>query len=119
VGKFLGWTGHQKAIGFGYALFMLGCMIVFFAIRGWSTTLGPLTLMDRVRTVAALIGVAFFISSFIGLCVFVRCPRCRTRLVWHAVSKDAHPRGLNALLLATRCPFCGFPAATEPAVERQ
>jgi hypothetical protein len=56
----------------------------------------------------ALTGFALALPSFVGLCLFVRCPKCRTRLIWLAISKDAHPNGLSALLKATKCPFCQF-----------
>src|SRR5207247_1966532 len=106
-GKCLKWTGHHRVVGVVSALFLLGCLIVL--------SVEPFEWVDPMRPIgpwAFLTGFALAIPALIGLCVFVRCPRCRVRLVWHAVSKDAHPRGLNGLLLATKCPFCGFPEAT-------
>jgi len=102
VGNFLKWTGHQGAVSLSFALFTLGGLMAG----------GPLTWIDPQRPIAIWIslgGLALAIPTFAGLCIFVRCPRCRTRLLWHAVSKDAHPRGLNAILLATKCPCCDFP----------
>jgi hypothetical protein len=89
-----------------FALFMLGSMMVFAVASGW------VDLMRWVGPWVLVTGFAFAIPAFVGLCVFVRCPRCRVRLIWHAVSKDAHPRGIAGILLAPKCPFCGFPEAT-------
>jgi len=107
VGNFLKWTGHRSVIGVGNALLLLGCLLVL--------AVEPFEWIDLRRPAGPWVlftGFAVAIPAFIGLCVFVRCPRCRTRVIWHAVSKDAHPRGLNGLLLATKCPFCGFPETT-------
>ena len=106
TGGFLKWTGHQTAIGVVFALCMLGCLMVL--------SVEPLEWVDLNRPIGPwvlLSGFALAIPAFIGLCAFVRCPRCRARIVWHAVSRDAHPRGTNGLLIATKCPICGFSAA--------
>src|SRR5262249_46379140 len=107
TGGFLKWTGRQRAIGVTFALFMLGCLMVL-AVEPleWvdvTQPAGPRLLFTRFATA---------IPTFVSLCVFVRCPHCRVRLVWHAVSKDAHPRGIAGLLQAATCPFCGFPRRT-------
>jgi hypothetical protein len=105
VGNFLKWTGHRGAIGTAFALFMLGCGMVS------AVTFDKVDIMRPVGPWVLLTGFALAIPAFVGLCVFVRCPRCRVRVIWHAVSRDAHPRGLNGILLATKCPFCSFPEA--------
>lgn len=99
MGKFLKWTGHQKAIASVFGICMLGCLMVIAISRN--------AIDDRTGIWVLLAGFAIAIPSLIGLCIFVRCPRCRVRIIWHAVSKDA-PTGLNGLLLAAKCPFCGF-----------
>ena len=107
VSHFLRWTGHHRAIGATFAVFILGSLLVL--------AVEPLEWIDVQRPIAPwllLTGFAVAIPAFIGVCVCVRCPQCRARLIWHAVSKDAHPRGLNGILLATKCPFCGFPETT-------
>ena len=76
----------------------------------------PLEWVDLNRPIGPwvlIIGFALAIPTFVGLCVFVRCPRCHARVIWHAVSKDSHPRGTNGLLIATKCPSCGFSAMEE------
>jgi len=98
---------NQRAIGATFALFMLGCFMVL--------AVEPLEWVDIMQPVGPwllLVGFATAIPTFVSLCVFVRCPHCRVRLVWHAVSKDAHPRGIAGMLLAATCPFCRLPEST-------
>jgi len=105
TGGFLKWTGHQTAIAAVFALCMLGCLMVL--------SVEPLEWVDLNRPLGPWIllsGFGLAIPAFIGLWLFVRCPRCRARIVWHAVSRDAHPRGTNGLLMATQCPICRFSA---------
>jgi hypothetical protein len=107
-GRFLGWTGHQATIGVVFALCMLGCWMVL--------AVEPLEWVDLNRPIGPwvlIIGFALAIPAFVGLCVFVRCSRCRARVIWHAVSKGSHPRGTNGLLIAAKCPSCGFSATEE------
>jgi hypothetical protein len=107
---FLKWTGHQTAAITGFAAFMIGCLLVL--------AVEPLEWIDLDRPLAPwvlLAGFAVAISAGVGLCVFVRCPRCQVRIIWHAVSKDPHPHGLDGLFLSAKCPFCGFPGATPAA----
>ncbi len=61
-----------------------------------------------------LSGFALAIPAFVGLCAFVRCPRCGARVIWQAVSRDAHPPGTSGLLAAPQCPRCGYSALPEP-----
>lgn len=100
---YLRWTGQHRWIGVAFGSLMLGGFLTYaVSSSGWidlDSTMGP---------VLWLSGMALTILSFASLCIFVRCPRCQVRLVWNAVSKDAHPNGLNGLLLTTKCPFCGF-----------
>jgi hypothetical protein len=92
------------AIGFVFSLSMLGCLMVLM-VR-------PFRLIDNPIAMGIYVaGFVLAIPSFVGLCAFVRCPRCRVRLFWHAVSKEVHPGGLNGMLLWTHCPFCGYPAS--------
>lgn len=107
MGDFLKWTGHHRAIGLVFALFMLGCLMVLAVSADWMDLLD-----DSLGPWVLLTGFALAIPAFIALCAFVRCPRCRARVIWHAVRKNAHPHGVNGILLATKCPFCGYPEST-------
>lgn len=103
MSTFLRWTGQHQAIGGVVALFMLGGLMLSSLPWMAQSDVGH-KLFGRV----AVTGFALAVPSFVGLCLFVRCPKCRTRLIWNAISKDAHPNGLRALLQATKCPFCQF-----------
>ena len=111
VRTYLRWTGQHRTISAAFGLFLLSAWM--------GMAVSPLEWIDLdhpMGPVILLSGLALTGLSFVGLCVFVRCPRCRARLLWHAVSKDAHPHGLNGLLLATKCPFCSFPEEPSEAV---
>jgi hypothetical protein len=61
----------------------------------------PLEWIDLNRPIGPwvlIVGFGLAIPAFVGLSVFVRCPHCRARVIWHAVSKDSHPHGVNGLL---------------------
>jgi hypothetical protein len=107
-GRFLSWTGNSKTIAAVFGLGVLGCLMAL--------SVEPLEWIDLNRAAGPWIlitGLVLGFAAFGGLCVFVRCPRCRTRLIWHAVSRDAHPIALNGLMAAARCPWCDFPSAPE------
>jgi hypothetical protein len=103
---FLRWTGHQRAIALAFALLMLGSMMLL------AVASGRVDIRRPVGPWVLLTGFALAIPAFVGLCVFVRCPRCRVRLIWYAISKTAHPHGIKDILLASKCPVCGFPQPT-------
>jgi endogenous inhibitor of DNA gyrase (YacG/DUF329 family) len=108
----LKWTGSQAVILVGLGVFLLGCLMVCMV--------QPLGLFENHYSVATwvlLIGFVLAISAGTGLCAFVRCPQCRVRVLWHAVSQDAHPHGLYGLFASAKCPFCGYEAATSDVRE--
>jgi hypothetical protein len=51
--------------------------------------------------------------SFVWSCLAIRCPRCRTRVIWHSYSHrsagDAQVRARYQVV----CPACGFDPAPE------
>jgi hypothetical protein len=110
VRTYLRWTGQHKRIVAAYGLLILGGILTYVSSSEW------IDIPDSLWPVVLLSGLALTFVSFVGLCLFVRCPRCRVRLFWHAASEDAHPHGLNGLLLATKCPFCSFPEEPSGAV---
>jgi len=107
-GRFLKWTGHQVAIGVVFGVCMVGCLMVLSVER-----LEWIDLNRPVGPWALLSGFALAIPAFVGLCAFVRCPRRRARVIWQAVSRDAHPNGTSGLLAAPQCPRCGFSAVSD------
>jgi hypothetical protein len=114
MGTFLRWTGNQVATATGFAAMMMGNLMVL--------AVEPFEWIDPQRGVGVWVllgGFAIAIPAFVGLCLFARCPRCRARVIWHAVSKREHPRGVNGLLLSPECPFCGFTAVTDGSLGRR
>jgi dipeptide/tripeptide permease len=104
-GTFLRWTGHQRAIAVGAIILVAGGIMVYAASSRWLDATRPLTPFIFVA------GHVLWLGAFVSLSAFVRCPRCRVRIVWQALSKAPHPHGLTTLWFAGACPFCGFPGA--------
>jgi len=54
-------------------------------------------------------------------CTSIRCPACRARLMWKAVSERDHREWGGWLLSLDRCPMCGFPVlevdSKQPMIE--
>jgi DNA-directed RNA polymerase subunit RPC12/RpoP len=113
-GRFLKWTGHQVGVGVAFGVCMIGCLMVL--------SVEPLEwiALDRpLRPWVLLTGFGLAIPAFVGLCAFVRCPRCRARVIWHAFSRDSHPHGTSGLLAAARCPHCGFSCVPKAQTETE
>jgi hypothetical protein len=51
-------------------------------------------------------------------CLTIRCPECRSKLLWIAVSSHSMSEWLPWLLSVTSCPVCGFTPRL-PAVKAQ
>jgi hypothetical protein len=84
---------------------------VIYLQRAISPRLGPHLTVVLVLG-AALVGLA----SFLLPCVLIRCPRCKGKLFWLAVSRQEASGWLPWLLGLESCPQCGFsPARTEHA----
>lgn len=108
-GRFLKWTGHHVGIAVVFGFCLVGCLMVL--------SVEPLEWIDLNRPVGPwvlLSGFALAIPAFVGLCAFVRCPRCGARVIWQAASREAHRHGTSGLLAASQCPRCGFSALSEP-----
>jgi hypothetical protein len=66
-------------------------------------------------TLIMLSSVVLGLSAFAFGCLSVRCPECRTRWVWMAVSKQHTDAWLPWLMSLSACPSC--PAAA-PSTDR-
>ena len=62
-------------------------------------------------------GVVLALGGFFFGCRSIRCPSCRARWVWDAVSRHAASQWLHALLSATVCPVCGHPDRAKASQE--
>ena len=56
-----------------------------------------------------LLGTLVGIISFIGVCMFVRCPRCSAAWYWMAVSEQPVGSWQGWLNNLSECPHCGYP----------
>lgn len=104
TGTFLRWTGKQRWIVPVFLLGVIGNVLVL--------AVEPFEWIDPAQPASIwvlLAGFAIAIPAYAGLCAFVRCPRCRMRIIWMAVSKAPHPIGLNTLWWAPQCPCCAYP----------
>ncbi len=100
----------------------------------WQVAVGGLLLLpsaylaffDRGATHELL--TLFWVLCAVGALAFtgtgVRCPACRARWVWMAVSKQRHNAWLPWLLKLESCPSCGYgepgkwPLDVDPALHR-
>lgn len=58
--------------------------------------------------VAMLIASFMILISFTFTAMAIRCPRCRARWYWLAISKGERSSWLDRLTLSI-CPICGYP----------
>ena len=106
-------TAESKG-SFG-SLFIIRTGLFKILIAGLLVQFSGLWMMNLVEsTKNEWIGVAMILTApilmfggFCGMCLLVRCPTCRSRLLWKAVSQEAAPGGLHRLFTATKCPVCG------------
>ncbi len=88
-------TGQLWKLNIGLAgLFAGGAL----AILPWFNQSEPIMMLS-------LVGIAIGLLSLIWLSISIRCPTCRTRLVWRAMSRAKHDRWLYALM-SSKCPVC-------------
>jgi len=82
-------------------VFVLGGLIVIVGANEFNVESNPSVLFDYI----ILLGIIIGISAVTTLNIFVRCPRCKTRvfsvkMMWN----NKMPVGRN-----NYCPVCGFP----------
>jgi hypothetical protein len=97
--SFLAATGQS---GFVYAT-VAGVIAAGWWVR--TATRRSLATLSLWEFVASLV-LGF--GSFAALMLFVKCPRCSTRLFWRAASKSDVSGWLIGPLLATECPVCHY-----------
>jgi hypothetical protein len=54
------------------------------------------------------LGLFVTFAAFAFVCLTVRCPKCRSRLVWRAVRTQPFYNWGSELFTCTVCPVCGF-----------
>ncbi len=100
---FLRRTGQTWKSVLGFSAEAISLFCVFAALQGW---LGNVS-SDRFMFIV-LGAIAIGIGGFVGQVLIIRCPKCKTKLLWHAVSAREHPSGLDWFFSFVECPVCRF-----------
>ena len=95
---FLAATGQMPFVYGVMALTIIGALSLWLVQR--QPLRGTVVFWELIS------GVALTIVPFFAACFFVRCPNCKTRLVWHGATKRRVKFWLGELLLMTECPIC-------------
>jgi hypothetical protein len=67
---------------------------------------GIALLLGGGRRMPALLSVA--VASFVVMCLWARCPRCRAAVVWRVLRAGQFWKWMTAVLDLRQCPACGF-----------
>ena len=86
---------------------MIGGVLIFAAVRDFQAEAGPWLF---------LIGMGLTITSFFFGVLAIRCPRCKARWLWQALSQQKHSEWLPHLLSHSRCPACSYSPRSESQV---
>lgn len=99
--SFLARTGQLWKLHTGFGLVALGLALMLATQAAGHAT------PDQV-VAGVVVGVGSGLAGVILLFGFVRCPKCRERLLWTAASTGSTDRWLLSLLRQQACPACGF-----------
>jgi hypothetical protein len=55
-------------------------------------------------------GLAFTVGGFFWMMLSIRCPSCKSRVIWKAARQNEASGWLAELLQKNTCPVCGFDA---------
>jgi hypothetical protein len=92
-------TGQHRRLHAAQAVLLVGGLSIF---AGWGT-------MDHPHGITlTLVGTVVAATGFIAMCLAVRCPRCRTAVVWHTFNTRAASEAQAAAAFQTTCPKCGY-----------
>lgn len=79
----------------------LGLTAVFAALIAGSPAFSPQMAMVAVG------GIVLSVLSYVWGLLFIRCPRCRVKLLWLAFTEQTVQGWLSWLLDLEQCPKCG------------
>lgn len=65
------------------------------------------SLAVRDQAMLLVSGIAISVVSFAFPCLAIRCPSCRAKWFWRAVSQQASGKGIRQMLVQSTCPVCG------------
>jgi hypothetical protein len=81
------------------------------AVMGWA--LFQLDALDDAAfSIRMVSGLLVSLAGFVVLAALVRCPRCRTRLFWYALTKVPKAGGVAWYMELRECPVCEFRGAS-------
>ena len=92
---------RSRTLWIGLSLFTGGALVAMYG-GGLGRWLGFDPLWLRIAS-ALIAGIAIFTVG-----AKLRCPGCRLKLLWHAMSRVEHDAWLPWLLKETHCPKCGY-----------
>jgi hypothetical protein len=103
ISPFVRKTGQTWKVVFGWTVIAAGLAIIYGCLNGWfgsqsSETFALVVLCANLANVGA----------FVWMVQSIRCPRCRLRLFWHALSSKEHPSGLRWFSSFEECPSCRY-----------
>jgi len=108
---FIDATGQRWKLVASLAVVSL-CALTIFVRSAILSLLG-----EELAIVLVMLATLASLASFVAPCVLVRCPRCRCKLLWRAVSTQAASLWLLWLLELTGCPECHYdPGGSRAAV---
>jgi hypothetical protein len=107
MGTWLAWTGQSWRVA-AFSGCLVGGTILLLAGSDGSIGFG-----------FVLLGLVLWLSGVVGLLAFVRCSKCKARVIWkHAYNRESDPR-FRGLFTWTSCPLCGYSAAERELVAPQ
>lgn len=94
-------TGQLWKLSLLFVLPLIGLGLIIFALSG--------ILGDTVETsgVAFIAGLCLTLVGVIAPLLMIRCPGCKTRLLWRAIREQETGGWLSYILLQERCFVCG------------
>ena len=90
-------TGQSRRLVVARSISILGGLGIFV---GWSRGADGVW----VSLLSTLVGAI----GFIWMCLAVRCPRCRTAVVWYAFRTKSFRSAQREAMDQVACPSCGF-----------
>ncbi len=89
------WKAHLSFWGA-----VLGGAVMFFGLANLEK--------NNSSVVLVLVGIVIGLASSIFACVSIKCPNCKAKWAWHAVSKKSPNEWLNWLITQPKCPKCDY-----------
>ena len=85
---------------------------MLFALLGGGAVAASRAMSSSQGNAWLLVDLAGIVVGLLGGLVFpslsIRCPRCRVRWFWMAISSQKHDEWFSWLFAAEACPECGY-----------